>query len=76
MFLEPAPRTAPPRPAPPTPSAIPYPTQQPNMPIPYGATTAQPYPTYIAAPPMPQSFNPYATLPYPTSTILKLRKKS
>lgn len=46
------------------PSNIPYPTQAPNMPIPYGATPLAPYPTYMP-PPMPQGFNPYATLPYP-----------
>lgn len=37
------------------------------MPIPYGASPNAPYPTYVA--PMPQSFNPYATLPYPTSKL-------
>lgn len=48
---------------------MPYPTQMQGMPMPYGATAAQPYPTYVP-PPMPQGFNPYATLPYPTSTIV------
>lgn len=45
---------------------MPYPTQIQGMPVPYGATPAAPYPTYMA-PPMPQSFNPYATLPYPSN---------
>uniref|UniRef100_A0A336M9W6 CSON012055 protein n=1 Tax=Culicoides sonorensis TaxID=179676 RepID=A0A336M9W6_CULSO len=46
------------------PGNVPYPTQIPNMPIPYGASSQAPYPTYMP-PPMPQCFNPYATLPYP-----------
>lgn len=46
------------------PGSAPYPTQVANMPIPYGASVQAPYPTYMP-PPMPQSFNPYATLPYP-----------
>ncbi|KAG4067035.1 hypothetical protein HA402_000026 [Bradysia odoriphaga] len=56
-------------PTPPTstaPSASPYPTQIQGMPIPYGASPAAPYPAYVP-PPMPQGFNPYATLPYPTN---------
>ncbi|XP_053946462.1 programmed cell death 6-interacting protein [Anastrepha ludens] len=50
----------------PTPSAgnVPYPHQMQGMPMPYGATPGVPYPTYVP-PPMPQGFNPYATLPYP-----------
>lgn len=48
---------------------VPYPTQIQGMPVPYGATAATPYPTYMP-PPMPQSFNPYATLPYPSSNSL------
>ncbi|XP_055628547.1 programmed cell death 6-interacting protein [Toxorhynchites rutilus septentrionalis] len=50
--------------APPQPT--PYPTQMHGMPIPYGATPNVPYPTYVP-PPMPQGFNPYATLPYPNA---------
>lgn len=57
-------RSAPP--APNDPAYAPYPTQMQGMPMPYGATAAAPYPTYVA-PPMPQAFYPYATLPYPTS---------
>lgn len=48
------------------PASSPYPTQMHGMPVPYGASPAAPYPAYVP-PPMPQSFNPYATLPYPTS---------
>ncbi|XP_011205291.2 programmed cell death 6-interacting protein [Bactrocera dorsalis] len=43
---------------------VPYPHQMQGMPMPYGATPNVPYPTYVP-PPMPQGFNPYATLPYP-----------
>lgn len=46
------------------PQVSPYPQQMNSMPQPYGATPLAPYPTYVP-PPMPQSFNPYATLPYP-----------
>lgn len=46
------------------PAASPYPTQIQGMPIPYGASPQTPYPAYVP-PPMPQGFNPYATLPYP-----------
>lgn len=45
---------------------IPYPQSVQGMPMPYGATSNVPYPSY-APPPMPQGFNPYATLPYPGS---------
>lgn len=44
----------------------PYPMQPQGMPIPYGATPNAPYPAYAPAP-MPQGFNPYATLPYPNA---------
>ncbi|XP_001357901.2 programmed cell death 6-interacting protein [Drosophila persimilis] len=43
---------------------MPYPSQVHGMPVPYGAQQGMPYPAYVP-PPMPQSFNPYATLPYP-----------
>ncbi|XP_057660109.1 programmed cell death 6-interacting protein [Diorhabda carinulata] len=45
---------------------LPYPVQSQNMPVPYGATANTPYPTYVP-PPMPQGYNPYATMPYPSS---------
>jgi programmed cell death 6-interacting protein len=75
-LIDSTPKSPPARPPPPAAAApmmqqqqtaVPsYPMGQPNMPIPYGATMAAPYPTW-SAPPIPQSFNPYATLPYPTS---------
>ncbi|XP_058457648.1 programmed cell death 6-interacting protein [Malaya genurostris] len=46
-------------------NATPYPMQPQGMPLPYGATPNAPYPAYVPAP-MPQGYNPYATLPYPT----------
>lgn len=46
--------------------SMPYPTQPQGMPVPYGATPNAPYPTYVT-PPMPQGYNPYATLPYPST---------
>lgn len=55
---------APTNPQAPQPAAIPYPAQMNTMPQPFGATPMAPYPTYVP-PPMPQGFNPYATLPYP-----------
>ncbi|TMW48771.1 hypothetical protein DOY81_006149 [Sarcophaga bullata] len=42
----------------------PYPQAVQGMPLPYGSGPNVPYPSYVP-PPMPQSFNPYATLPYP-----------
>lgn len=51
---------------------VPYPAQMNTMPQPYGATPLAPYPTYVP-PPMPQGFNPYATLPYPQRKLGKLR---
>ncbi|XP_003694269.1 programmed cell death 6-interacting protein isoform X1 [Apis florea] len=46
-------------------SQLPYPTHFQGMPIPYGAGPTTPYPAYIP-PPMPTTYNPYATMPYPT----------
>lgn len=63
-------REPPPRPPPPTanpssaPSAMPYPAYPQGMPVPYGATPAAPYPTYMP-PVLPTSYNPYAAAPYP-----------
>ncbi|RZC42803.1 BRO1, ALIX LYPXL bnd, FUN14, DUF3824 and/or DUF1204 domain containing protein [Asbolus verrucosus] len=37
-----------------------------GMPVPYGASSATPYPSYVP-PPMPQGYNPYGTMPYPSS---------
>ncbi|GFG30115.1 hypothetical protein Cfor_09518 [Coptotermes formosanus] len=60
----------PPRPPPPTatpssaPSTLPYPAYPQRMPVPYGATPAAPYPTYMP-PLLPTSYNPYAAAPYP-----------
>lgn len=49
---------------PPSAGNAPYPQQVQGMPVPYGATATTPYPAYVP-PPMPQGYNPYATLPYP-----------
>jgi hypothetical protein len=35
------------------------------MPVPYGATPAAPYPTYMQPPVLPASYNPYNVAPYP-----------
>jgi hypothetical protein len=43
---------------------VPYPSYPQGMPIPYGATPAAPYPTYMP-PLLPASYNPYSTVPYP-----------
>uniref|UniRef100_A0A1A9VGV1 BRO1 domain-containing protein n=1 Tax=Glossina austeni TaxID=7395 RepID=A0A1A9VGV1_GLOAU len=45
-------------------AGIPYPQSVQGMPMPYGATSNVSHLSY-APPPMPQGFNPYATLPYP-----------
>lgn len=67
-------KEAPPRPPPPTatpsggaaapPPTLPYPSYPQGMPIPYGATPAAPYPAYMPTP-LPASYNPYTTAPYP-----------
>lgn len=44
---------------------LPYPMQPQGMPLPYTLPRTGPYPTYMAAPPMPSTYNPYATLHYP-----------
>lgn len=46
------------------PGQLPYPVYVQGMPVPYGASPATPYPAYMP-PPMPQSYNPYGTMPYP-----------
>ncbi|CAH1107337.1 unnamed protein product, partial [Psylliodes chrysocephalus] len=56
--------TSPPSNAPQAPGYLPYPVQTQGMPVPYGATSNVPYPTYVP-PPMPQGYNPYGTIPYP-----------
>lgn len=46
-------------------SQLPYPTHyQGGMPVPYGSGPNTPYPAYMP-PPMPTTYNPYATMPYP-----------
>ncbi|XP_045461257.1 programmed cell death 6-interacting protein [Harmonia axyridis] len=42
---------------------LPYPVQVQGMPVPFAPPANTPYPAY-AAPPMPQGYNPYGTLPY------------
>lgn len=54
-------------------SQLPYPTHFQGMPIPYGAGPTTPYPAYIP-PPMPTTYNPYATMPYPTQGNIKNAK--
>ncbi|XP_033229996.1 programmed cell death 6-interacting protein isoform X2 [Belonocnema kinseyi] len=52
-------------------SKLPYPLQfQGSMPIPHSTNTT-PYPAYIP-PPMPTTYNPYATMPYPVQDDEKL----
>ncbi|XP_031784020.1 programmed cell death 6-interacting protein isoform X2 [Nasonia vitripennis] len=46
-------------------SYLPYPTHDQGMPIPYGVQTSAPYPNYMP-PPLPTTFNPYATMAFPT----------
>lgn len=46
------------------PSNLPYPVYVQGMPVPFGASTSAPYPSY-AATPMPQGYNPYGSMPYP-----------
>lgn len=43
---------------------LPYPVQPQGMPLPYTLPRSGPYPTYMCAPPMPTTYNPYATLPH------------
>jgi len=44
---------------------LPYPMQPQGMPLPYTLPRTGPYPTaYMCAPPMPTTYNPYATLHY------------
>lgn len=44
-------------------SYLPYPTHDQGMPVPYGEQPLAPYPNYIP-PPLPTTFNPYATMPF------------
>lgn len=44
---------------------LPYPVQGGNMPMPYTTAPGTPYPAYVP-PPMPTTYNPYATMPYAT----------
>lgn len=43
---------------------LPYPMQPQGMPLPYTLPRTGPYPTYMCTPPMPTTYNPYATLPH------------
>ena len=52
--------------APQAPGGVPYPVYVQGMPVPYGASASTPYPAYVP-PPMPQGYNPYGTMPYPSS---------
>ena len=44
---------------------LPYPVYVQGMPVPYGASSNAPYPSYTPAP-LPLSENPFATMPYPS----------
>lgn len=50
------------------PSALPYPVYVQGMPVPYGASATTPYPSYVP-PPLPQGYNPYGTMPYPSKYL-------
>lgn len=41
---------------------LPYPMQPQGMPLPYTLPRTGPYNPYMCAPPMPTTYNPYATL--------------
>lgn len=61
-------KEVPPRPPPPTGASAPYPIAPQGMPVPYGAPGNAPYPMYVPTP-MPQTYNPYATMPYPQNPM-------
>lgn len=43
---------------------LPYPMHPQGMPLPYTLPRTGPYPAYTYPPPMPTTYNPYATLHY------------
>lgn len=51
------------------PTNLPYPVYVQGMPVPYGASGNCPYPSYVP-PPMPQGYNPYGTMPYPSKYLI------